>query len=646
MIPEKYPHLYSYGKIGKLALKNRIVMSPMGTFSENHDGSVSANQLEYFRARARGGVGMVITEVQYVTNKTDPWINYITTADTDEQMKGWSALVEAMHAEGAKVCIQLGCGLGRNAFPFSDDQMVSASEVPSFYFPDRLCRAFTVDEIHDMVGCFTRAAARAKLAEADAVEIHAHAGYILDQFITPIWNKRTDEYGGSFENRMRICKEIYEGIRSQVGPDMPILMRIAATHDFEGGRTLEESIEVINYMRDLGVDAFDIDVGAYEDKQWVCPSIYQGDSSMADYAAKIKEACGVIVLNSGTHTPESAEKALADGKIDFAMFGRALIADPDMPNKILEGHEEDVRPCLFCNQICVGRLYQNRAISCAINPQAVHEKEYPLVKTENPKKIAVIGGGPGGLEAARVAAAQGHDVTLYDKGEELGGQLIAASRPVFKKHLREFVQYEKTQIQKNGVKVVLGKEITPDSPELAEADRIILALGAVPSIPPIPGINNENVVEVCDAHLHPEKIKGEKIVVAGGGVSGCEAAFDLALEGKEVTIVEMLPELCPTALLDNRNPLLFRLRDNHVKQLTSTKIKQFTPEGLVAEGPDGELTIPADTVIVSFGMKPNNGIVEAICEKYPTTAVVGDCTGVAQVGEAVRGGFFAAWGIH
>ena len=644
MSAKDYPHLYSYGKIGKMALKNRIVMSPMGTFSENHDGSVSANQLEYFRARARGGVGMVITEVQYVTNKTDPWINYITTADTDEQMKGWATLVEAIHAEGAKCCIQLGCGLGRNAFPFSDDQMVCASEVPSFYFPDRLCRAFTIDEIHDMVGCFTRAAARAKLAEADAVEIHAHAGYILDQFITPIWNKRTDEYGGSFENRMRIVKEIYEGIRSQVGPDMPILMRLAATHDFEGGRTLEESIEVVNYMKNLGVDAFDIDVGAYEDKQWVCPSIYQGDSSMADYAQKIKEACDVIVLNSGTHTPASAEAALAAGKIDFAMFGRALIADPDMPNKILDGRDEDVRPCLFCNQICVGRLYMNRSISCAINPQAVHELEYPLVKTSNPRKVAVIGGGPGGLEAARVAAAQGHQVTLFEKAPELGGQLTAAAKPVFKTHLREFVQYEKTQIAKEGVNVVLNKEITPDSPELADFDRIILATGAVPVLPPIPGI--EKAVEVCQSHLHPELVKGEKIVVAGGGVSGCEAALELAMDGRDVTIVEMLPELCPTALLDNRNPLLFRLRDNHVKQLTSSKIKEIRDDGVVIEGPDGECVVPADTVIASFGMKSYAPYVEEICKKYPTTAVVGDCISVGQVGEAVRGGFFAAWSIH
>ncbi|MCF0145964.1 MAG: FAD-dependent oxidoreductase [Eubacterium sp.] len=641
-----FTHLLSRGKIKNMDLRNRIVMSPMGTFSEHRDGSPSPAQIEYYRRRARGGAGMILVEAQYVTNKTDPWIDYISTADTEQQRRGWDAIIQAIHAEGAKACLQLGCGLGRNAFPFSDAQMVSASEVPSFYFPDRLCRAFTVDEIHDIVASFGRAAFRAKAAEADAIEIHAHSGYILDQFMTPAWNKRTDEYGGTFEKRMRFVKEIYEAMRNAVGPDFPILMRMASDHDFDGGRTLEESIEIVNYMKDLGVDAFDIDRGCYERKRWIVPSIYTGISCMAEGAAAIKAACNVPVLCSGTHTPESAEKLLEEGKVDFIMMGRALIADPDLPNKLIDGQREDVRPCLFCNQICVQRLYEDRVIGCAINAQAVNELDYPIVKTETPRRVTVVGGGPGGLEAARVAAEQGHIVTLYEKTGELGGQLLPASKPSFKERLAAFVEYEKTQIEKLGVQVIYDTEITPDSPELAAADRIILALGATPIVPPIEGICQENVVEVTDAHMHPEKVKGNRILVAGGGMSGCDCALELAMEGKEVTIVEMLDDLCPNAILDNRNPLMFALEEHKVNILCGAKIEKFADSEVVITKDGEEKTIAYDTAIYAFGTRSSSGMIDAVCEKYPTTAVVGDCVKIGQVAEAVRGGFFAAWSIH
>ncbi|MGD9475432.1 MAG: FAD-dependent oxidoreductase [Eubacteriaceae bacterium] len=642
----QYPNLFSRGQIGSLKLKNRMVMAPMGTFSENRDGTPSKAQLDYYEARAKGGLGMIISEVQYVTNKTDPWIDYITSAGTAEQMKGWALLCETVHAHDCKICLQLGCGLGRNAFPFSDDQMVCASAVPSFYFPDKLCRPFELEEIKQLVEDFRTAARNAIIAEADAVEIHAHSGYILDQFMTPIWNKRTDEYGGSFENRMRLITEIYTAIRQEVGENFPILVRMAAHHDFKGGRTLEESIEIVKYLEGLGIDAFDIDLGCYEEKQWIVPSIYTGDSPMADGAYAIKKVVNVPVLNAGSHTPETAEKLIAEGKLDFAMFGRAVIADPDMPEKLRQDKRDDVRPCLLCNEVCVGRLYQNRVISCAINPQAAFEANYPLIPADQKRNVVVIGGGPGGMEAARIAAIKGHFVTLYEKTGKLGGQLNAAFTPPFKSRLRSFVEWQIRQLEKEGVKVVFNSEITPESEVLKGADHIVVALGAEPVTPKIEGIDNDIVIDVMEAHLKPELIKGQKIIVAGGGLSGCDSALELAMEGKEVTIVEMMPDLAMNSLLDNRNPLMFKIAEFNVGSKTSSKITRILDNGVIIESDGKEETLEADTVISAFGMKGLSSQADAIADLYPNASIVGDCGKVGQVAEAVRGGFFAGWAIR
>lgn len=643
----KYSNIFSRYHLKGLDLRNRMVMSPMGTFSDNRDGSFSSRMIEYYRARARGGVGMIIVEAQYVTNKTDPWIGYMTTAGTDEQMQSWALLSDAIQAEGAKVCIELGCGLGRNAFDFSGEPMVSASAVPSFYSPDKLCRPLSVEEIHDIVEHYRIAGKNAVRAEVDAVEIHAHAGYLLDQFMTEAWNKRTDEYGGSFENRMRIIREIYEALRSEVGPDYPILLRMAADHDFPGGRTLEEGKKIARYLEKMGIDALDIDVGAYEHKQWIIPSIYAGDACMADYAAEIRKVVDIPVLCAGTFTPDTAEEAIETGKCDLVMFGRQMIADPETPNKMREGRTEDIRPCLYCSEYCMGRLYKNRIVSCAVNAQAVWEKEYPLTRTESPKKIAVVGGGVGGMEAARVAACCGHDVTLYERSGRLGGQVLAAMQPPFKRRLKMYVAWQIRQLEKYGVNIVYNRTIDETSPELEDADRIIVAAGAELLTPPIPGIGGENVVSVLDAHLKPELIEGKRIAVAGGGASGCDCALELAMNGYQVSIIEMAEKIAAKMLLDNRNPLMYRLAEHNVEILTSHKITAITSDGIRAVDQEGkEVLIAADTVISAFGTRPNRKLADRIAEKYPTTSVIGDCNKIGQVGDAVRAGFFAAWGIH
>ncbi len=640
-----YPHLFSGLTIKNMSLKNRIAMAPMGTFSEERNGFPNDKQIDYYRARAKGGTGLIIIEGQYVTNKTDPWIDYVTVSGTDEQMKGWSLICEAVHSEGAKVCLQLSCGLGRNAFPFSDDVMVSASEVPSFYFPDKLCRALTIEEVKDIVAHYRIAARNAIVAEADCVEIHAHSGYLIDQFMTPAWNKRTDEYGGSFENRMRLVTEIYHAIRDEVGEDYPIFIRMAADHDFEGGRTIEESKEIVKYLDELGIDAFDLDMGCYERKRWIVPSIYTGDACMIKWVKQFKDVTDKPIFTAGNYTPELAEETLANGDADIIMFGRQLIADPDTANKLLEGKDEDVRPCLSCNQICVGRLYQNRVISCAINNQAVFENEYILNKTEEPKNVVIIGGGPGGLEAARVAALKGHNVTLYEKTDNLGGQLIAAGAPIFKQRIRKFLQWQKVQVEKLGVKVVLNKTIDLNSPELENADRIIVAVGASPLKLNTKGI--EDAINVIDFHLNPSLLKGNKVIVAGAGASGCDCALELAMEGKEVILVEKMDEIAPGMLLDNRNPLIFELEDYKVNMMPSSTIKEVLKDGVIIEKDGKEIKLEADCVIDALGMKANSEERKAIFNKYaPITATVGDCNKVGQIGEAVREGFFAAYSIN
>ena len=644
---EMYPHLFEPLKIKSLYLKNRFIEAPMGTFSEEVNGYPSYQQIEYYRKRARGGFSLIIPEAQFVVSKTEAWIAHQTIVGTADQMHGWLAITEAVHSEGAKIMWELGCGLGREAPVFVGNGTSSASENPLFYNPSVKAHALTVDEIHEIVEGYRTAAKNVLMAGGDAIEIHAHYGYMLDQFMTPIWNHRTDEYGGSFENRMRIVKESYEAIREVVGPNFPVFIRMAAYHDFEGGRTMEETKEIVRYLDGLGIDAFDIDLGCYDSGRWLTPSIYTGEASLLEAAAEFRKVTDKPIINAGMHTPESAEKAIADGKIDAAMFGRASIADPELPNKVWEGAREDVRPCLACNTYCSGHLVVNKPISCAVNAEANYEYEYQITRTSDPKKVAVIGGGPGGMEAARVAALSGHQVTLYEKSDALGGTLIPAAKPCFKERLRRFTEWQIRQLNKLNVPVVFNKEITADSPELEDADRIIVAIGAAPLKLNIKGLDGDNVVPVIDYHMDNSLLHGDRIVVAGGGASGCDCALELAMEGKDVTIVEMQDAIVKAMVSYTREPLLYELNRYHVHVALNTRIIEVTPEGVRAQCDGEEVFFPADMVIDAFGMRARSEAAGAIYQKYGhITTIIGDCDHAAQIGEAVRGGYFAAWSIH
>jgi len=645
-----YSKLFTPFKIGKMEVKNRIVLAPMGMGSANINGSKSDSEIRYYEERARGGTGLLILGCQMLTEKLAQG-SLEGTLEKPYVIPKLTELVEACHRYGAKVVCQISPGTGRNAFTsMHTDPPVSASAIPSTFEPDILCHPLSKEEIQVILDQFTSSTEMAMKAGFDAMEVHAHAGYLIDQFMSPVWNKRTDEYGGSDENRARFPREIIRAIRKATGPDVPILFRISVDHRFEGGRTLEDSMQLIKLLEEEGVDALDIDSGSYETIDYIFPPSYLGDACMAYVCEAARKHVKIPLLNAGNHTPETAVKLIESGNADFVMFGRPLIADPELPMKLMQNRREDVRPCIRCNEDCVGRIITRLTkLSCAVNIQANEENRFKFVKTENPKNVVVVGGGPAGLEAARVAAILGHHVTLLEKENILGGQLTAAYTPSFKSQIKALVEWFEIQLKKLGVDIRLNTKVTADSELLEMADRIIVAVGAKPVEPAIGGIKNANVIDVMAAHRDKTLVKGNKIVVCGGGLSGCDCALELADEhGKDVTIIEMQDGIGKDLLFLNAASLFPQMDAAGIKQRTSAELVAINDEGVHIKLADGSIEIiPADTVVTALGMCPNTAIALEIKAKHHIkTRVAGDCDEIGRIGTAIRDGFFAAMDLE
>jgi len=638
--------LFEPGKIGKLSIKNRILMCPMGVGGlEEPQGGLSQRGIDYYVARAKGGTGLIITGLTRVSREIEPPLEDKLIIDSKTCVTWLNELAEAVHDYGAKIAIQLTAGLGRVATLdlLKIAGAVAPSALPAFEDPTIMTRELSTEEIERLVHAFEFSAEILRLAGIDAVELHGHEGYLFDQFITALWNKRTDKYGGDLEGRLRFPVEVIEAIKRGAGADFPVIFRFGLKHYIDGGREIEEGLEIARRLEAAGADAFEVDAGCYETWYWAHPPTTLPPGCMVDMAQMTKRVVKVPVIAVGKlGYPELAERVLQEGKADFICLGRALLADPEWPNKVKKGRLEDIRPCVGCHEGCLKRVFDVKYLSCAVNPATGMEREFTIKPAEKKKSVLVVGGGASGMEAARVTALGGHKVTLWEKGDVLGGNLIPASVPDFKQDYRRLINFLSTQIKKLGVTIEFAKEATAELILEMKPDVVFIATGSTSIVPEIPGVGKKMVVTAVDLLLGKREA-GKSVVVVGGGLIGCETALYLAQKGKKLTIVEMLDGVMLDMYSANRMHLLKLLTDADVNILTETKCLEIRDNGItIADKYGKRSTLEADTVVLAVGLKSNEGFLEALKDKIPEVYAIGDCVEPRKVINAIWEGFRTA----
>lgn len=636
-----FTNLFKQGHIGNLEIPNRIILAPMLTCYA--DGPyVSERLIDYLVERANGGAGMLTTEIACIDPLGQLEHNQIAVYD-DKFIPGLRKLSDAVHEYGSKISMQIGHG-GRASRPdVIGAQPVSSSAIPQVRRGE-IPRELTVAEIADLVTAFVNAAGRAKTAGFDGVEVHCAHNYLLRQFISPYSNKRPDEYGGNTKNRTRFACEIVRRIKQEF-KGYPVWVRINGD-DFvpDGGINLEESKVVAQLLEEAGAEAVSVSAGTYDSPQliWSTQPMFLPPGCIVNLAEGVKSAVRVPVIAAGRiNTPSLAEQILHDRRADFLAMGRTLLADPEFPKKSAEGRISEIRKCIADNE-CIHSLI-TKGLVCTVNAALGKEKEYTIKAAVKSKKVMIVGAGPAGMEAARVAALRGHRVSLYEKDGELGGQLNVADKPPFKGDISRMSTFYDDELDRLKVAINLNTEVTPELVKDKDPDVIVLATGASPTSLPINGATRKNVVMGNDILTGKAKT-GKKVIVIGGGRVGVEVADFLSTKFVDVTIVEMQKKIGYDLGLSFKDAVIGRLKEGHVILLTETRATEIKRHHLIVNRQGSTETLEADTIVMAVGSKPNNGLEKQMPGKIPVYSI-GDCVKPRNIIEAVAEGAKVAYEI-
>lgn len=650
---QNYEYLGKPLQIGRLTIRNRFCMAPIGG-GQHHlpGGGLKDETIQYLVERAKGGFGLIFTGAIAADGTVDPYTGVGPTIlqNPDAFKMTATELNERAGAYSTKIFAQITMGLGRNYL-----NLPAPSPVHVFRHPGEVSPELTRDQIKSKIESVVKASKIAKDSGFSGVEVHSiHWGYLLDQFALSMMNHRTDEYGGSLENRLRAAKEILEGIKQECGSDFPVSMRLglktfvkgfeqaSLTGEEEIGRTLEEGIEIAKLLESYGYDCLNVDTGIYDSFYYACPPMYMPKGYLVELAAKAKEAVNIPILAGGRmNEADIAEKAIRDGKIDAVVLGRAALADPEYPNKVLTGHTEKIRPCIACNQGCITRLQQGKQPTCAVNPAAMREVRYALRPCVQPKKVVVVGGGVAGMEAARTAAMRGHKVSLYEKNESLGGNLIPGGSHNFKKEVRELNAWYQNELKVLPVEIHTGEAVTAGQLCNMDADVIIVAAGSVPVTPKVPGIDDKKVIGCMEAFAHPEKV-GQKVMVIGGGLVGCEMALEYAQDGKEVTVVEALPKILSAGIpspIPNGQMIPDLFEHHHVAVLENHRLSAVEDGRVILESDGKKKAFDADSVVIAVGFRPVPSMAQELQRCGAAVYEIGDGQKVSTILHAVWDGY-------